>query len=61
MLLAASNLRGRHNIPAGIVRNKIVLREEVLMAHKGGGGVSKYEGSPIRLHFLFCRVIRAGA
>ena len=38
MLSAASNLRGRHNILAGIVRNKIVLREEVLMAHKGGAG-----------------------
>ena len=40
MLSAASNLRGRHNILAGIVRNKIVLREEVLAAQKGGGGVS---------------------
>ena len=38
MLSAASNLRGRHNILAGIVRNKIVLREEVLAAQKGGAG-----------------------
>ena len=38
MLSAASNLRGRHNILAGIVRNKVVLREEVLSAHKGGAG-----------------------
>ena len=38
LLLAASNLRGRHNILAGIVRNKLVLREEVLAAHKVGGG-----------------------
>ena len=38
MLSAASNLRGRHNILAGIVRNKLVLREEVLLAHKGGAG-----------------------
>ena len=37
LLSAASNLRGRHNILAGIVRNKLVLREEVLAAHKGGG------------------------
>ena len=38
MLSAASNLRGRHNILAGTVRNKVVLREEVLLAHKGGAG-----------------------
>ena len=38
MLSSASNLRGRHNILAGIVRNKLVLREEVLQAHKGGAG-----------------------
>ena len=38
MLSAASNLRGLHNILAGIVRNKIVLREEVLAAQKGGAG-----------------------
>ena len=38
MLSSASNLRGRHNILVGIVRNKLVLREEVLQAHKGGAG-----------------------
>ena len=38
LLSSASNLRGRHNILSGIVRNKLALREEVLRAHKGGAG-----------------------
>ena len=38
LLSSASNLRGRHNILSGIVRNKLALREEVLRAHRGEGG-----------------------
>ena len=38
LLSSANNLRGRHNILSGIVRNKLVLREEVLRAHWGGAG-----------------------
>ena len=38
LLSSANNLRGRHNILSGIVRNKLVLREEVLKAHWGGAG-----------------------
>ena len=40
LLSSASNLRGRHNILSGIVRNKLALREEVLRAHRGGLGLT---------------------
>ena len=39
LLSSANNLRGRHNILSGIVRNKLALREEVLRAHWGGRGL----------------------
>ena len=39
LLSSANNLRGRHNILSAIARNKLVLREEVLRAQWGGGGV----------------------
>ena len=38
LLSSASNLRGRHNILSGTVRNKLVLREEVLRLHRGRAG-----------------------
>ena len=37
-LSAASNLYGRHGILAGICKNKLILREEVLANSKGGTG-----------------------
>ena len=35
-LSSASNLSGRHGILAGIIKNKVVMREEVLAGLKGG-------------------------
>lgn len=37
-LSAASNLRSHHGILASICKNKLILREEVLAASKGGSG-----------------------
>ena len=38
ILSAASNLRGRHTTLTSIVKNKLILRDEVLKVHSGGVG-----------------------
>ena len=52
-LSSASNVRGQHGILAGIIKNRTVMRDEVLASLKGGAG-SEFTKEIVRGLNFFC-------